>query len=82
MISSAELLALHDEQVRGTVADRMPDNWAAAWDGPALRVTTPAQGMVLARDLGDLSGAELDALIVRTRDFFAARGEAVNRRPA
>src|SRR4029450_1016051 len=29
------------------------------------------------RDLGGLTGAELDALIGRQRDFFTARGEAV-----
>jgi GNAT superfamily N-acetyltransferase len=76
MTSSTDLLGLHDEQVRGTVADRMPPSWQATWDGPALRVVAPAQGMVFARDLDPLSPAELDALIARTRDFFAARGLA------
>jgi hypothetical protein len=77
MTTTNDLLALHDEQVRGTVADRMPSSWQTSWDGPALRVTTPAQGMVFARELDHLTLPELDALIARTRDFFAARGEEV-----
>jgi hypothetical protein len=77
MTSTADLLALHDDQIRGTVADRMPHTWQAAWDGPALRVTTPGQGMVFARELDHLTGPELDALITRTRDFFTARGTSV-----
>jgi hypothetical protein len=77
MTPRTDLLALHDDQIRGTVADRMPDSWQATRDGPALRVTTPGQGMVFARELDHLTGAELDALITRTRDFFAARGDSV-----
>jgi GNAT superfamily N-acetyltransferase len=77
MTTTADLLALHDEQIRGTVADRMPHSWRATWDGPAMRVITPAQGMVFARELDRLSDAALDALIARTRDFFCARGESV-----
>lgn len=77
MTTTEQLLASHDAQVRGTVTDRMPHTWRAAQDGPAVRVTTPGQGMVFARDLDDLTGDDLDALITRTRDFFAARGEPV-----
>jgi GNAT superfamily N-acetyltransferase len=77
MTTRDELLALHDEQIRGTIADRTPDTWTTAWDGPLLRVTTPQRGFAFARGLGDLTGGELDGLIRRTRDFFAERGEAV-----
>jgi hypothetical protein len=77
MTTRDELLALHHEQIRGTVADRMPDNWTPFWDGPLLRVTTPVRGFAFARDLDDLTAGELDELIARTRDFFAQRGEAV-----
>lgn len=77
MTSPGELLALHDAQVRGTISDRMPHSWTATWDGPVLRVTTPSQGLAFARHLDDVSGDELDALIARTRDFFAGRGQAV-----
>ena len=77
MTTQPDLLALHDTRIRGTVANRMPQSWQATWDGPAMRVTTPTQGMVFARDLDHLTGADLDALIARTRDFFAARGQSV-----
>jgi GNAT superfamily N-acetyltransferase len=46
-------------------------------DGPLLRTVGQLRGFVSGmRDLG-VSGADLDALIARQRDFFAARGEAV-----
>ncbi|MFC5911407.1 GNAT family N-acetyltransferase [Streptacidiphilus monticola] len=46
-------------------------------DGPLLRVVGQFRGFVTGpRDLG-VAGPELDALIARQRDFFAARGEAV-----
>jgi hypothetical protein len=46
-------------------------------DGPLLRVVGQFRGFVTGpRDLG-VDGADLDALIARQRDFFAARGEAV-----
>ncbi|MET7485484.1 GNAT family N-acetyltransferase [Streptomyces sp. NPDC005538] len=46
-------------------------------DGPLLRVVGNFRGFVSGpRDLG-VRGAALDELIVRQRDFFAARGESV-----
>ena len=77
MSTAAELLTLHDEQVRGSIADRLPVNWDPGWDGPLLRVTTPKRGFAFARDLDALSVEELDSLIFRLREFFAERGEAV-----
>lgn len=55
----------------------MPSTWKAHWDGPLLRVTTPAQGIAFARNLEGLSVPELDGLIHRLRDYFDKRGEAV-----
>lgn len=77
MTTTAELLALHDEQIRGTIADRVPGTWQPSWDGPVLRMATPTHGFAFARDLDALTLGELDAVIARTRDFFAARGRAV-----
>ncbi|MEU2772401.1 GNAT family N-acetyltransferase, partial [Streptomyces sp. NPDC007162] len=47
-------------------------------DGPVHRVVGRPRGFVTGpSDWGGLPGPELDALIARQRDFFAARGEAV-----
>jgi len=77
MTTTADLLALHDEQIRGTIADRTPGTWRPSWDGPVLRMVTPTQGFAFARDLDTLTVDELDAVIARTRDFFATRGQVV-----
>jgi hypothetical protein len=77
MITIPELLARHDEQLRGTIADRLPSTWRPHPDGPVLRVTTPTQGFAFARDLDALTVEELDGHIARVREFFAARGQAV-----
>src|SRR5215472_1763761 len=46
-------------------------------DGPLLRVTGGHRGYICGpRDVG-VTGAELDRLIARQRDYFAARGQAV-----
>lgn len=76
-LADQELLARHEEQIRGTIADRLPSAWHATSDGPVLRVTTPHRGFAFARDLDGVDDAELDALVLRTRDFFAARGEGL-----
>jgi len=72
-----DLLAVHDDQVRGRIEGHMPSTWTAEWDGPLLRVTTPAQGIAFANDLEGLSVPELDSLIHRLRDYFSNRGQAV-----
>ncbi|MEK2472445.1 GNAT family N-acetyltransferase [Streptomyces noursei] len=70
------LLAAYDEQMRG-VPPNPPIGVTYEQDGPLLRVVGQFRGFVSApRDLG-VGGAELDRLIVRQRDCFAARGEAV-----
>jgi len=46
-------------------------------DGPVIRVEYPSRGFVSYRTLDGLDSAEIDALIARQRDYFAARGEAV-----
>lgn len=76
-LADQELLARHDEQIRGTIADRLPADWHPSSDGPVLRITTPQRGFAFARDLDGVDDAELDALVLRTRDFFAARGEGL-----
>lgn len=42
-----------------------------------IRVEYPGRGFVSYRSLEGIDGAELDALIARQRDYFAAKGEPV-----
>ncbi|MEV4621282.1 GNAT family N-acetyltransferase [Asanoa sp. NPDC049573] len=72
-----ELLLLHDQQVRGTVAARMPGSWEVVQDGPVLQFTTPGRGLTFARDLDGVSVEDLDTLIARVRDRAAATGRTV-----
>ncbi|WUH95743.1 GNAT family N-acetyltransferase [Streptomyces sp. NBC_00433] len=70
------LLAAYDAQMRGVPAVR-PAGTRYEEDGGLVRVVGQFRGLVTApRDVG-VRGAELDALIARQRDYFAARGEAV-----
>jgi GNAT superfamily N-acetyltransferase len=68
------LLSAYDTQLRAHV----PAGATVDRDGPLLRMTGLDEGgFITYTDLSDLSGDELDALIARQRDFFAARGEQV-----
>lgn len=72
----AELLAAYDAQMRGVPPVR-PVGTTYEQDGPLVRIVGQFRGLVTApRDVG-LRGAALDALIARQREYFAARGEAV-----
>ncbi|WP_228717442.1 GNAT family N-acetyltransferase [Allosaccharopolyspora coralli] len=73
---SDDLLALYDDRMReppptpprGAVYERV---------GPLVRIVGQFRGFVSApRDVG-VRGVELDRLIAEQRDYFAARGEAV-----
>jgi hypothetical protein len=70
----AALLAAYDEQLRGASESA---NVPTSTDGPLIRVEYPNRGFVSYRTLDGLDGAELDALIARQRDYFAAKGQAV-----
>ena len=76
MESTEALLAAYDAQARAAP----PDPPAGVWnetDGPLVRVVGEERGFISApRDTG-VRGADLDRLIARQRDYFAARGEAV-----
>jgi N-acetylglutamate synthase-like GNAT family acetyltransferase len=70
------LLAAYDDQLRGA-PPTPPAGVTYEKDGPLLRIVGETRGFVTGpRDLG-LRGPELDELIARQRDFFAARGEGV-----
>ncbi|HEU5353843.1 MAG TPA: GNAT family N-acetyltransferase [Actinocrinis sp.] len=78
MTDTAALLAAYDENTRARIHEPRPAGVSYEWDGLLLRtVGGMNRGFVeTPRDPG-VRGAELDALIARQRDYFAARGEAV-----
>ncbi|WP_328978213.1 GNAT family N-acetyltransferase [Streptomyces canus] len=70
------LLSAYDDQMRGA-PPTPPAGVTYQQDGPLLRIVGQFRGLVSGpRDLG-VDGGALDELIARQRDFFAARGEAV-----
>jgi hypothetical protein len=77
-LDPAELLRRYDGSLRARMPDVLPPGASVTRDGPLVRlVGLDGGGFVTYRDLDGLAGAELDALIARQRDFFAARGELV-----
>ncbi|WP_297539575.1 GNAT family N-acetyltransferase [Amycolatopsis sp.] len=73
----ASLLSAYDNQVRAAEALSRSPGTSAEPDGPIVRIVGRDQGFVSAAVDLALDGDELDALIVRQRDFFRARGESV-----
>jgi GNAT superfamily N-acetyltransferase len=77
-LDAARLLAVYDAQLRAWMPPRLPPGGIVEHDGPVVRLTgVDRRGFVSYPTLGGLDGAELDALIARQRDHFAARGEGV-----
>jgi GNAT superfamily N-acetyltransferase len=69
------LLALYDDQVRGSFATRLPAGWTAEQDGPLTRCITTRDGFAMfTEDASRLSAAELAALVERTVAHFAGLG--------
>lgn len=76
-MTAAELRAAYHEQVRDVLPSKQPEGVVVDRDGPLVRVSGGKHhGYVVYRDLAGLTGADLDALIERTRDYFSGRGEA------
>ncbi|WAZ24091.1 GNAT family N-acetyltransferase [Streptomyces cinnabarinus] len=76
MTDTETLLAAYDGQMRGAPPSS-PAGVTYEQDGPLLRIVGGFRGLVSGpRSLG-VRGADLDLLIARQRDYFAARGEAV-----
>jgi GNAT superfamily N-acetyltransferase len=71
---AAGLLAAYDEQLRGSSESA---DVPTSMDGPVIRVEYPNRGFVSYRSLEGVDGAEVDALIARQRDYFAAKRQAV-----
>lgn len=76
MPDASELLGAYDAQVRDRVPDPLPQGVTVERDGPVVRfLGLTGGGFVVYRDLGGLEGADLDELIARQVEVFAARGE-------
>ncbi|MEV4415547.1 GNAT family N-acetyltransferase [Catellatospora sp. NPDC049609] len=72
------LLRAYDEQLRSETPDPLPEGTTVDHDGPVIRISgLDRGGFVTYRDVSHLPGPELDALIARQRDFYAARGQEV-----
>ena len=70
------LLAVYDRHMRG-LEPRPPAGVRYERDGPLLRAVGVRRGYISGpRDVG-VTGAELDRLIARQRDYFAGLGQAV-----
>jgi GNAT superfamily N-acetyltransferase len=72
------LLATYDRELRARVPDPPPDGMTVERDGPLIRLRGYlGRGFLTYPDLGGLTGADLDALIQRQVEIFAALGEPV-----
>jgi hypothetical protein len=87
-LDAANLREVYDAQLRAHIPDPLPEGTTVEYDGPLVRMTgLDPGGFVTYRDLGGLTGAELDTLIARQRDLSTERGlqvemEAARPRPA
>ena len=69
------LLALYDEQVRGSLGDRVPAVWTVERDGVLTRCVTPRDGFTMfTADASGLAADELVALVDRTFEAFRRHG--------
>ena len=76
MTTVEDLLAAYDQQMRRESANLPRGVWHER-DGPVVRVVGRHEGFISTpRDVG-VRGADLDRLIARQRDYFAARAEPV-----
>ncbi|MET0133151.1 MAG: GNAT family N-acetyltransferase [Kibdelosporangium sp.] len=73
----ATLLAAYDNHLRPAETARLDPGIQSEKDGPVVRVFGGHRGFVSAPNDLRMADAELDSLIARQRDFFTARGEAV-----
>lgn len=71
------MLAAYNHHVRLAETAVLDPGIQAERDGPIVRLFGRHRGFISAPPHLGVDGAELDALIARQRDFFAARGEAV-----
>ncbi|MFF4881083.1 GNAT family N-acetyltransferase [Micromonospora sp. NPDC000668] len=72
------LRTAYDNQLRPEIPDPVPAGVTVERDGPLVRIIgLDAGGFLTYRDLGGLTGDELDALIARQVELFRQRGQSV-----
>jgi GNAT superfamily N-acetyltransferase len=76
-LDAAALLGAYHSQLRGQLPEPLPRGWRVEPDGPLMRTYMGRAGFVAYRSVADLTPAELDELIARQRDIFAALGQEV-----
>ncbi|BCJ58095.1 GNAT family N-acetyltransferase [Micromonospora endophytica] len=77
-LDATTLRAAYDAQLRPDLPDPLPDGVVVEPDGPVFRVLGLDQrGMVTYRDLGGMTGADLDRLIARQVAVARERSEPV-----
>jgi len=69
---------VYDDQLRAWMPPVVPPGVTIDWDGPLKRVAgLDERGFVTYKSLDGVPDDEVDALIARARDYFAARGQGV-----
>lgn len=69
------LLAIYDDEVRGSLETHPPDGWTCEQDGPLIRCLTARDGFaMLTRDASGLTEGDLAALVDRTFRHFRDLG--------
>jgi hypothetical protein len=77
-LDPVRLRETYDAQLRAWIPDRLPPGASVEHDGPLVRISgLDERGFVTYRSVAQLEPAELDALIARQRDIYAAAGLAV-----
>ncbi|HYN96449.1 MAG TPA: GNAT family N-acetyltransferase [Pilimelia sp.] len=77
-LAPAALRTVYDQQLRARVPEPLPAGVRVDRDGPLVRFFGLSEGGFLTyTGLGGLTGDDLDALIARQRDQFAALGQPV-----
>ncbi|GAA2529241.1 GNAT family N-acetyltransferase [Pilimelia columellifera] len=77
MLDATRLRDEYDRQIRAAEGSALAEGMTVETDGPVVRVLYPGRGFVSVPRALRLDDAEMDALIARQRDRFAALGQPV-----
>ena len=74
-LTPEQLLLAHDEQVRGSIARRLPAGWTAHPDEHVLRIRTAHRGFAFTTGLHGLTAEEVQRAVEATIAFFDHHSE-------